>query len=848
MARLYPPQIEGKLPAFTGKNIKVPFQLNMAVGRNEFSEIAIIIKTVQNNTIKVNGVKTSTIEYDADTRSYYAFFNLEDFVPLIGQYYKIQIAFVDIDTQEVGYYSQVGVAKCTTQPSLTIVGLNPDFGINYHSYEYTGKYSQQGQDIAEKVYSYRFDLYNEFHQLIATSEEQLHNSSLDTSRYESTDSWTVTKTLNPNTWYSLVYSVKTINNLEVSTQAYKIIQMETVDIDINAYLSAESQFEDGYVDIWIKPKDEKQMQPIRGNFVLVRSSNEDNYESQNEIYRFELAGEYPNKRIWRDFTVQQGMTYTYAIQAYNANGIYSNRLEGTQGPVVVDFEDAFLFDGERQLKIRFNPKVSSFKSTILETKVNTLGGKYPFVFRNGNVEYKEFPISGLLTFLSDENELFIKGIQNNTNIKRTKTAGKDIFDPQGTELTKDIFRKERQFKMEALEWLTNGKPKIFRSPGEGNYIVRLINASLTPNDTLGRMLHTFNCTANEIAEYNFENLNKYGFITIPKFENREMKIGSLKLKDIFKTSNTFTLTPGAYLASFSNQFQDDLVLELLFADGKNNVSLNITNPTGHYNVKISNSPLVQIKYVSGIIAEDAVLTYGYYDVGIINNFSYISNLTIEDKIDQFIGTGVGINIIDTLEDIRLQTGRFYYIKIAPRTINKVFEYNSKYYLNESHLDEVSNWDLTAIYKVENQVNKWLDGSPEKVLTEEPNYLARLNTNYYTDLSRSTDKNPNTSGRFEAITNIDNVDWFEIGNGVIADVVYQLKTIEYTVEETEDSVRSLKATWLQSKKEYEKAKQDSSTSVIELLRLENAMNNSYKSYIRNLEYTLEKTKGDVIYAI
>jgi hypothetical protein len=104
------------------------------------------------------------------------------------------------------------------------------------------------------------------------------------------------------------------------------------------------------------------------------------------------------------------MTYTYAIQAYNANGIYSNRLEGTQGPVTVDFEDAFLFDGERQLKIRFNPKVSSFKSTILETKVNTLGGKYPFVFRNGNVEYKEFPISGLLTFLSDENELFIKGI------------------------------------------------------------------------------------------------------------------------------------------------------------------------------------------------------------------------------------------------------------------------------------------------------------------------------------------------------------------------------------------------------------------------------------------------------
>jgi hypothetical protein len=51
--------------------------------------------------------------------------------------------------------------------------------------------------------------------------------------------------------------------------------------------------------------------------------------------------------------------------------------------------------------------VSSFKSTILETKIDTIGGHYPFVFRNGNVEYKEFPISGLITLLSDENELFM---------------------------------------------------------------------------------------------------------------------------------------------------------------------------------------------------------------------------------------------------------------------------------------------------------------------------------------------------------------------------------------------------------------------------------------------------------
>jgi hypothetical protein len=70
----------------------------------------------------------------------------------------------------------------------------------------------------------------------------------------------------------------------------------------------------------------------------------------------------------------------------------------------------FLSDGERQLRIRFNPKVTSIKNTLLESKMDTIGSKYPFFFRNGNVKYKEFPISGLISMLMDEHEEFIKGI------------------------------------------------------------------------------------------------------------------------------------------------------------------------------------------------------------------------------------------------------------------------------------------------------------------------------------------------------------------------------------------------------------------------------------------------------
>ena len=74
-----------------------------------------------------------------------------------------------------------------------------------------------------------------------------------------------------------------------------------------------------------------------------------------------------------------------------------------------DFEDAFLFDGERQLKIKYNPKVSSFKTDLQETKIETIGSKHPFILRNGNVSYKEFPISGLISYLMDEGKYFIDG-------------------------------------------------------------------------------------------------------------------------------------------------------------------------------------------------------------------------------------------------------------------------------------------------------------------------------------------------------------------------------------------------------------------------------------------------------
>ena len=207
-----------------------------------------------------------------------------------------------------------------------------------------------------------------------------------------------------------------------------------------------------------------------------------------------------------DYTVEQGEIYEYYLVDSDYNRISANFS------IVADFEDIFLTDCEivggertiRQLRVKYNPKISSFKTVVQETKTDTIGGKYPFFFRNGQIGYKEIPISGLLETGIDEQGAFAAALGDESQ-RRGETAAR-----QSVEKT-NIIARERRFKLAVEEWLRNGKAKLFRSGPEGSYIIRLMNVSLSPNDTLGRRLHTFSSTGYEIQDpsilaYNHMNL------------------------------------------------------------------------------------------------------------------------------------------------------------------------------------------------------------------------------------------------------------------------------------------------------------------------------------------------------
>lgn len=83
-----------------------------------------------------------------------------------------------------------------------------------------------------------------------------------------------------------------------------------------------------------------------------------------------------------------------------------------------------------------------------------------------------------------------------------------------TNLTDDNIYIERKFREKVEEFLNDFNGKLYKSATEGNHAIILMNVSLRPEETLGRLLYSFNATAYEIADTTIEDLDFYGISNI----------------------------------------------------------------------------------------------------------------------------------------------------------------------------------------------------------------------------------------------------------------------------------------------------------------------------------------------
>lgn len=853
MAKLFPPIVEGTIPAFYSEGgvvkITIPFSLNRAVSKAQITGIALKIKTVQSSSYLYTLEQSSDSYFDVESSPWVQFeFEDTDNKLKVGQFYKLQIAFID-KKGDIGYYSTVGVSKYTTLPTITINDFSVD-KINNHAQKYTGFYSQESGDVTEKVSSYRFDIYNSSNETVYTSGEQLHNSSNDVETYESYDNFELNVDLPIDTSYRIKYSITTINGLEVSTPRYRIIQKASLKAEIQASLQVAMDKENGYVNVnLVGIKDQNGLETLAtGAFLLSRSSEDSNYTEWDEISRFKLAAQPPTRRLWQDFTVEQGKNYKYSIQQYNDNGLYSDRI--LSNTVYSDFEDAFLYDGEKQLCIKYNPKVNNFKADVLETKMDTIGGSHPFILRNGRTYYREFSISGLISYKIDDMELFLEKANYN-------------FKGETTNLTGENIAQEREFKMAAYKWLTNGEPKLFRSPGEGNFIVRLMNVSMSPNDVVGRMLHTFTATAYEIADFTYNNLNDYNFIHLTDPEVARMRWETITLSNL-AVDGSLVLTTGKKLNNHPiemvrlNDMMPGDRITVVFESGDTQDI--IIGATGSYNIDVG-VPIKSIVLAAGSSLIGS-MTYGYYSTQ-TNIFSKINNVIVNEvPMRQFIGehdiikelTYIQDNYNNWVKNPKVEVAKFLYIFAQRRTRQNItIGTDGKYYQDKNNtiefiskdadpftLFQVGEWTKTEYSPVYSgydfAVNSYLDAYNNQTYIDKYENGVLIDKAYKPYIVVNGNSVSVEDTRDFEFNNPGEISSLTCGNGITVNVGYQLRTIEYSIENTRYYVDlpSFKDLYNQAVEKYEEAIEDNENYTQEQLdALCENVKNTYRTYILKL---------------
>lgn len=465
-------------------------------------------------------------------------------------YLEGQVIIDKADNQSPVYYYQnnnsypqvITFNHVLPEDNICITKKDPS-DINLKIYD-----TQFYDSVNSKQDNYSINVPSRYYFLLYKKDRNIEPKIIAPAKLKCTNRFISHKVLNTEQQYLANYKVSTLNQLEQSTQtAFEVTSIlePTNKFDLSTYYNQDSAY------IQIDGMDIEGFTP--GMYQLLRSSSKDKYTTWTPIKTFKSIA--ASDIFFKDYTVEQGVSYRYAYQQYNKHGVYSCIASITE-PIYVDFEYMYLGDKDKQIKLSFNSKVTSFKSTLFENKLDTLGGRYPFFFKNGDQNYKEFPISGLLSYHLDEAETFMSreklGLSENSFDRlATNSLANDLGNVATINQIGYNFTAERLFRLELLDWLNNGQEKLFRSPAEGNYVIRLMNVSLTPNEQLSRLVSEFSATAYECGSAELADIVAAGrLVDTTEQEAYTVHVNSQSINDLMKISQgTIKLNDGEYFSS-----------------------------------------------------------------------------------------------------------------------------------------------------------------------------------------------------------------------------------------------------------------------------------------------------------
>lgn len=552
---IYPPIVSPFSPNFVignEKGCRIYFSISSYNSMSEYKDIHITVTKQSDNITALNRasypsqikvMRASAIKEDPNRASadrYYITLENSDIEGgfKTGIVYKVQMRFSDDSSglysipQKLDSYlsshlnsfsewSQVCLVQGINQPELQI--KNGKGGIlsvvdnnifNIDTLEVVGTLVG---DNADPLMKYELNLYDDRDILVETSGTLFppYQSTIDQINY-------IFKTaLRDGEAYTLEVKYTTYGLYEESTR-YPIFTIFSTLEKMNVSIELMEDVENGRIGVHVSSDIST---PFSSLATIRRTSSKSDFRLWEDVTTIELRTE-NLEFLWYDYTIESGVWYKYCIQKRDRNG---NRgiITSSADAAMIVFDDMFLSADGQQIKIKFNPQISSYQTTVSETKVDTLGSKYPYIKRNGVTYYKQFPISGLISFMMDEEKLFmdIEKIYD----EETLSLYDDYNDKNKIGDYNNII-KEKEFRDKVETFLYKHNVKLFRSATEGNVLVKLMNITFTPNQTLGRRIYSFQCTAYEVDDCTLENIDSY---------NIQSRIGLGDTGKIYSSEETY---------------------------------------------------------------------------------------------------------------------------------------------------------------------------------------------------------------------------------------------------------------------------------------------------------------------
>ena len=561
---IYPPTLQSTQPAFlaTTPDYEIKYTLQKVTSAETIKHIQIRVVEQRSNSSIVNTSKypDNIIYKNVDLTKEASPYGIKILTSDLrkpwspGVCYKIQLRFgstnfpsdlsafaawkkEQINNQTFSEWSTVMVIKAIAQPEVYIENagtLRTDVIASKQTEAsltplFVGDYIDNASE--EPLEKYKFDLYDETGKTLIESSDWIQAVSGKNCSYR------FKTMLTNNESYRVYFSIVTRNGYETRTyydfQAIKVYLESLTDVSIRVDDADVFCRENGCMRIYLTAKN-----PLTGCYVLTRTSEESNYQVYEDLKYFNyFEEEFSDTLLYIDYIIESGIKYKYAFQYQNSQGLRSAPLQ-EEGMTVpsrsVDFEYSYIYRDGVQLRLKFNQKLSSFKHTTLASKQDTLGDQFPHLSKNGYAYYAEFPISGLISFQMDEDQTFFTlktdGYYYNNELVipadkfsvSTATRGDESvpsYLPIDSSITDNNIFIERKFREKAEQFLNDFTYKLYKSPTEGNIVIGLINMSMTPNASLGRMIFEFSATAYEVLENTIDDLNEVGIIDVGIFNN-----------------------------------------------------------------------------------------------------------------------------------------------------------------------------------------------------------------------------------------------------------------------------------------------------------------------------------------